>query len=112
MTIFDRIDIWLTENKVSRSGLARKAGLPPTSLQSALTRRKTMSHDMLNALSRAMGVTADNLLRGTSLNISIRCNQCKHYETDTGFCQYHDHGMHWADFCSRGENANPREVTP
>lgn len=30
-----------------------------------------------------------------------RCNQCKHYETDTGFCNYHGHGMHWDDFCSR-----------
>lgn len=30
------------------------------------------------------------------------CNMCKHYETDTGFCQYHGHGMHWDDFCSCG----------
>ena len=30
------------------------------------------------------------------------CNMCKHYETDTGYCQYHGHGMHWDDFCSRG----------
>lgn len=32
----------------------------------------------------------------------VRCNTCKHYETDTGFCNYHDHGMHWDDYCSRG----------
>ena len=33
----------------------------------------------------------------------IRCNICKHYETDTGYCYMHDHGMDWDDFCSRGE---------
>lgn len=32
----------------------------------------------------------------------VRCNECRYYETDTGFCQYHGHGMHWDDFCSRG----------
>lgn len=32
----------------------------------------------------------------------VRCNTCKHYETDTGFCNYHDHGMRWDDYCSRG----------
>lgn len=71
MTIFDRIDIWLTANKVSRRQLAIAAGLPPTSLQSVLTRRKTLSHDMLDALSSAMGVSADYLLRGAPSNSSI-----------------------------------------
>ena len=33
----------------------------------------------------------------------IRCNVCKYYETDTGYCHMHDHGMDWDDFCSRGE---------
>lgn len=33
----------------------------------------------------------------------IRCNICKYYETDTGYCHMHDHGMNWDDFCSRGE---------
>lgn len=32
----------------------------------------------------------------------IRCNMCKYYEADTGFCYYHDHGMDWDGFCSRG----------
>lgn len=32
----------------------------------------------------------------------VRCNMCKYYEADVGFCNYHDHGMHWDDFCSRG----------
>lgn len=30
-----------------------------------------------------------------------RCNMCKYYEAEVGFCHYHDHGMHWDDFCSR-----------
>ena len=33
----------------------------------------------------------------------IRCNICKHYETDTGYCYMHDHGMDWDGFCSRGK---------
>lgn len=32
----------------------------------------------------------------------VRCNMCKYYEADVGFCNYHGHGMHWDDFCSRG----------
>ena len=68
MNIFDRIDIWLTENKVSRRRLAIDAGLPPSSLQSVLTRRGTLPHTMLDALSRTMGVTADYLLRGDRVN--------------------------------------------
>lgn len=38
----------------------------------------------------------------------IRCNICKHYETDTGFCYYHDHGMDWDDFCSRGRKVDKK----
>lgn len=66
LNIFDRIDAWLAENNVSRRKLAIMAGLPPSSLQSALTRRKKLSYDTLDALSRAMGVTADSLLYGTT----------------------------------------------
>ena len=39
----------------------------------------------------------------------VRCNICKYYETDVGFCNYHGHGMDWDGYCScgakmRGEN--------
>lgn len=36
----------------------------------------------------------------------VRCNECKHYETDTGFCHYWETGLHWDDFCSKGVKAN------
>lgn len=32
----------------------------------------------------------------------VRCNICKYYETDVGFCNYHGHGMHWDGYCSCG----------
>lgn len=35
----------------------------------------------------------------------VRCNECKHYETDTGFCHYWETGLHWGDFCSKGVKA-------
>lgn len=66
MNIFDRIDAWLNENNVSRRKLAIMANLPPSSLQSALSRRNKMSYDMLDALSRAMCVSVDFLLYGTT----------------------------------------------
>lgn len=39
----------------------------------------------------------------------VRCNMCKYYEAEVGFCHYHDHGMHWDDFCSRGETTQSKE---
>ena len=66
MTVFDRIDKWLDENGVSRRKLAIKAKLPPSSLQSALTRRKKMSFEMLDALARAMQVSVDYLMYGST----------------------------------------------
>lgn len=32
----------------------------------------------------------------------VRCNICKYYETDVGFCNYHGHGMDWDGYCSCG----------
>ena len=31
-----------------------------------------------------------------------RCNRCKYYEIDTGFCYAHGHGMDWVGYCSCG----------
>ena len=42
-------------------------------------------------------------IEAVDAELVIRCNICKHYETDTGYCYMHDHGMDWDDFCSRGE---------
>lgn len=32
----------------------------------------------------------------------VRCNLCKYYEQDTGFCQYWGGGNHWNGFCNCG----------
>lgn len=32
----------------------------------------------------------------------IRCNICKYYEQDTGFCQYWGCGNYWDGFCNKG----------
>lgn len=32
----------------------------------------------------------------------VRCNLCKYYEQDTGFCQYWGGGNHWNGFCNNG----------
>ena len=32
----------------------------------------------------------------------IRCDRCKHYETDCGYCDYWETGRNIDDFCSRG----------
>ena len=39
----------------------------------------------------------------------IRCNTCKYYEQDTGFCNYHGGGMHWDGFCSCGAKMDREE---
>ena len=32
----------------------------------------------------------------------VRCNMCKYYEKDTGFCQYFGTGNCWDGFCNKG----------
>lgn len=32
----------------------------------------------------------------------VRCNRCKYYEQDTGFCQYFGSGNQWDGFCNKG----------
>ena len=32
----------------------------------------------------------------------VRCNMCKYYEQDTGFCQYFGGGNHLDGFCNNG----------
>ena len=56
---------------------------------------KVLLHDTVSGETVCVGQT--------SAEPVIRCNICKHYETDTGYCYMHDHGMNLDDFCSRGE---------
>ena len=69
--------------------------------------------DLERALAKARCFNAADAIQGAVKKIKtapavdaepvIRCNVCKYYETDTGYCHMHDHGMDWDDFCSRGE---------
>ena len=39
----------------------------------------------------------------------VRCNRCKYYEQDTGFCQYFGSGNHWEGFCNNGTRIDEDE---
>ena len=56
MAVADRIDTILQERGVSRRQLAIKAGIPPSSLQSALERGHNITLDMLQKIADALGV--------------------------------------------------------
>lgn len=62
MDAFERIDRWLLENHMSRRQLALKAGIPPSSFQSAMERRKKISDKMLQAIAPIMGMTVEELV--------------------------------------------------
>lgn len=62
MDAFERIDSWLNENHMSRRQLAIKAGIPPSTFQSAMERRNKMSDRMLRAIAPIMGTTVDALI--------------------------------------------------
>lgn len=62
MNAFERIDNWLNENHMSRRQLAIKAGIPPSTFQSAMERRNKMSDRMLRAIAPIMGTTVDSLI--------------------------------------------------
>ena len=46
-----------------------------------------------------------------SLNVApvVRCNRCKYYEQDTGFCRYFGCGNHWDGFCNKGARMDGEE---
>ena len=62
MTIVDKIDFILQSKNMSRRKLAIKAGIPPSSLQSAMERGKNISLDMLIKISNALEVDISELL--------------------------------------------------
>lgn len=66
MNLADRIDALLEEKKWSRRKLAQEAGIPPSTLQSAMERGgNKMSVDMVEKLSIALGVDPLILYGGT-----------------------------------------------
>lgn len=61
MTVCERINTILKERGMSRRKLAERAGIPPSSLQSALSRNTGLSLDMLLPISDVLGVSPEFL---------------------------------------------------
>ena len=68
MTVCERIDNILKERGMSRRKLAERAGIPPSSLQSALSRNSGLSLDMLHPISKVLEVPIEFLMGMTRLN--------------------------------------------
>ena len=62
MSLYDRIDAILTARKMSRRQLAIKANIAPSTLQSAMVRRRNMTIEMVDKIAKALDVS-DDLLR-------------------------------------------------
>lgn len=62
MSVADRVDSILQERGLSRRQLAIKAGIPPSSLQSAMERGHNITLDMLQKIASALGVSVAVLL--------------------------------------------------
>lgn len=62
MTITERIDSIIQARKMSRRQLAIKAGIPPSSLQSAMERGKSLSFEMIEKIATALNVSIGDLL--------------------------------------------------
>ena len=61
MTMCKMIDHILKTKKMSRRKLAIKAGIPPSSFQSAMARGNALSLDMLIPVLNALGVSLDDI---------------------------------------------------
>lgn len=57
MTITERIDSILSDKKMSRRKLAISAGIPPSTLQSAMERGTNISSDMLGKIAKVLNVS-------------------------------------------------------
>ena len=62
MTVCETIDCLLEKKHMSRRQLAIAAGIPPSTLQSALSRNKEISLDMLEKLAQALNVSIASLM--------------------------------------------------
>lgn len=65
MTTVDKINSILQDRNMSRRQLAKDAGIPPSSLQSAMERGKNISLDMLTKIAVALNVSLSDLLPST-----------------------------------------------
>lgn len=62
MTAIERIDAEIKKRGLSRRKLAIKAGIPPSTFQSAMERNNGWNYNMLVQLSAALGMSLDELL--------------------------------------------------
>ena len=76
MNVFDRIDNWIKSNNTSRRQLAIKSGISPSTLQSIMERRKTISLDVLIPISKTMGIPSEILLDPESHEIGWNVTFC------------------------------------
>ena len=67
MTVIERIDALLKERGMSRRRLAKKANIPPSTLQSAMERGKNISVDMLSQIADALDVSLFFLTYGRNI---------------------------------------------
>lgn len=64
MTVCERIDEILNSRRISRRKLAIKAGIAPSSFQSAMARNRSLSFDMLIPIADVLGVSVEYLDTG------------------------------------------------
>lgn len=64
MTVCERIDTILKDRGMSRRKLAIKAGIAPSSFQSAMARNTSLSLDMLIPISDVLGISVEYLHMG------------------------------------------------
>lgn len=72
MDIYERIDVIAKEKGMSRSALARKTGLSPSTLNSAITRKSGLSVNAFVSIASALGVTMDYLYKDTPTADKVR----------------------------------------
>ena len=85
MNVFDRIDNWIKSNNTSRRQLAIKSGISPSTLQSIMERRKTISLDVLIPISKTMGIPSEILLDPESQE--AKDNSDRLFDNDLAFGQ-------------------------
>lgn len=67
MNVVERIDKILSDKTMSRRELAKKAGIPASTLQSAMQRGKNISYEMLQKIADALDVDINYLMHGKTL---------------------------------------------
>lgn len=66
MNVVERIDKILSDKTISRRELAKRAGIPASTLQSAMQRGKNISYEMLQKIADALDVDTSYLMNGAN----------------------------------------------